>query len=232
MAKIDTVDKQEKKGATILQRQGSKIFVKPKKPVSLVMLSSGIDSIYALVKLLTETDDHVLVHHVHIINNEGRHEIEALRTRKIINWCKDNYRAFRYSESTINHNGFKNFGFDIMSVAFEAGMVCRSFHEANRYPVSKLLTGWCAEEEPYPGRAPHVKAVVAANCFPCEPPKFFFFDRVTKLEEARFLPRELVEMSWTCRRPVKVENEEFEECGKCQSCEVMQPVRENCLYQR
>ncbi|MBL4807719.1 MAG: hypothetical protein JKY31_10575 [Rhodobacteraceae bacterium] len=211
-------------GVTIRQKKGGKIFLKPARPVSLVMLSSGLDSLYALVKLLTETDDVVLVHHVHIINNENRHEIEAKRTRQLADWCRAKYRDFRYSESTINHKGFKGFGFDIMSVAFEAGMVCRSFYEANDYPVSKLLTGWCTEEESYPGRSPHVKAVVVANCFPYEPPKFFFFDRVTKMEEARYLPPALVRMSWTCRRPVISEGGEAEECGKCPSCEVMEPI--------
>jgi 7-cyano-7-deazaguanine synthase in queuosine biosynthesis len=210
---------------SVCQSQGSKIFLKPKKQVSLVMLSSGLDSLYVLVKLLTETDDIVLVHHVQIINNENRHEIEAERTRRIIDWCRRKYRGFRYSESIINHNGFQGFGFDIMSVAFEAGMVCRSFYLANKYPVSKLLTGWCAEEEPYPGRPAHVRAVVTANCFPFEPPRFFYFDRVSKMEEAQYLPPELVDMSWTCRRPV-IEDGQYSECGECPSCEVMRPVRE------
>ncbi|MEH6528132.1 MAG: hypothetical protein V7723_18855 [Sneathiella sp.] len=216
--------KNSKAGVTVRQKPGGKIFLKPKKPVSLVMLSSGLDSLYALVKILTETDDIVLVHHVHIINNENRHEIEATRTRQIVDWCQKKYRRFRYSESTINHTGFTGFGFDIMSVAFEAGMVCRSFYQANNYPVSKLLTGWCTEEEPYPGRAPHVKAVVAANSFPYEPPNFFFFDRVTKMEEARYLPPELVSLSWTCRQPVMLPDGDVEECGKCASCEIMQPI--------
>lgn len=214
----------------VRQRQGGKIFLKPKKPVSLVMLSCGVDSLYVLVKLLTETDDHVLVHHVHIINNEKRHEIEATRTRQIVDWCRKKYRSFRYSESTINHTGFKGFGYDMMSVAFEGGMVCKSFYQANNYPVSKLLTGWCTEEAPDPGRFKHVQAVTAANCFPYEPPEYFFFDRVTKMEEARYLPPELVEMTWTCRRPV-VNGGNYTECGKCPSCEVMGPVRDEVLFE-
>ena len=39
---------------------------------TLVMLSGGVDSVYRLVKLLRETDDEVLAHHVHLVNIEQR----------------------------------------------------------------------------------------------------------------------------------------------------------------
>ena len=34
----------------------------------LVMFSGGIDSTHSLVELLRETDDEVLVHHIHLVN--------------------------------------------------------------------------------------------------------------------------------------------------------------------
>jgi 7-cyano-7-deazaguanine synthase in queuosine biosynthesis len=52
--------------------------------ISLMMLSGGIDSTYVLARLLRETDDEILVHHVHFLNNSNRHIPEAAACKKIV----------------------------------------------------------------------------------------------------------------------------------------------------
>ena len=68
-------------------------------PSGIVMLSGGIDSV-------SETDEKLYVHHIHIKNGEGknirRYKMEAKAVRKIIPYMKKNYRDFHYSESTID----------------------------------------------------------------------------------------------------------------------------------
>ena len=70
------------------------------------MLSGGIDSAYSLKKVLSETNEKLYVHHIHIKNNEGsdvkRYKMEAKALRKIVPYMKKNFRDFHYSESTID----------------------------------------------------------------------------------------------------------------------------------
>lgn len=50
---------------------------------NLVMLSGGVDPTACLVWALTETDEPVHVHHMHLINWEGRYEVEANACNRI-----------------------------------------------------------------------------------------------------------------------------------------------------
>ena len=193
--------------------------------VSLVMFSSGIDSAYTLVKLLAETKHRVLVHHIHFINDEGRFEVEAARSREIIQQCEKLYRPFFYSESSIDHRQFPFFGYDIISVGFEAGIVAHSYQFSNDRMIDGWTIGTCTEEGHWNERFKHAKACCAANCFPHEAPPFFMLPMVTKKEEMESLPKEVLDLCWTCRWPVKKENE-FQECGQCKTCLLMKEVRE------
>ena len=192
---------------------------------SLVMFSSGIDSAYTLVKLLTETNHRVLVHHIHLINDEGRYEIESERARAIIEACRKRYRPFFYSESGIDHRKFPFFGFDIVSVGFEAGVVAHSYLLDRKEKLGGWTIGTCLEEGHREDRFQFVKACCAANCFPYPAPPFFMLPLVSKKAETKALPEEILELCWTCRRPVKTEKG-FRECGECQTCQLMQEIRE------
>ncbi len=55
----------------------------------LVMLSGGLDSTACLVWALTETNEPVHVHHMHLVNWEGRHDVEAEACSRIIAYCLD-----------------------------------------------------------------------------------------------------------------------------------------------
>ncbi len=220
----ETENNEDNSVIRITQKRGGRISVRPKRLTTLVMFSGGIDSIYTLVKVLRETDDEVLVHHIHMVNQEGRHKIEAERARKIVKWCEENIREVKYSESGVDHRGFLFFGYDIVTVGFEAGIVCHSYFASQNRMPDRWAIGACSEEPHWMERWTHVKACLAANCFPQEPPKTLRFPIIPKLDEIRYLPAELVEMAWTCRTPV-VENGEHTECGKCQTCELMIKVR-------
>jgi len=192
--------------------------------VSLVMFSSGIDSAYTLVKLLSETKHHVLVHHIHFINDEGRYEVEAARTHRIIKECEKRYRPFFYSESAIDHRKFPFFGYDIVSVGFEAGIVAHSYKVTHGKMIDGWTIGTCTEEGHREDRFQYVKACCAANCFPNRGPAFYMLPMVTKKEETEYLPSEVLDLCWTCRWPIK-DGDGFRECGECQTCLLMKEVR-------
>lgn len=201
------------------------IMVTRRPKVTLVMLSGGIDSVYSLVKLLKETKDEILVHHVDLINQEDRFRIEGKRCLEVVDYCRKNYRDFSFSQSAVDHRGFRFFGYDMVTVGFEAGIVAHSYLMAKGQPVDRWTVGTCTEEGHWEERFEHVEACVAANCFPHEPPSFFLLPMVTKREEMDYLPERLVDICWTCRTPVKTDDG-VEECGECKTCKLMIEVRQ------
>jgi hypothetical protein len=192
---------------------------------TLVMFSSGVDSTYTLLKLLTETGDDIYAHHINMVNMEARHHIERERSRAIIAWCNANIRKVKYSESTIDHRGLKWFGFDIMAVGFEAGVLAHSFQIARGKRLDRWTIGTCLEEGHDEKRFAHVLNCCAANCYPHTPPDFFLMPLVPKAEEMAWLPRPVLDLCWTCRRPVQRPDGSVEECGTCKTCQIMNGIR-------
>ena len=189
----------------------------PRPSVTLVMVSGGVDSVYTLWTLLTETDDTILVHHINLANADGRHSVEALRSRQIADHLSARVRPFNYSESTIDHRGLAWFGYDIVAVGFEAGVIAHSYLRNQHRPVDRWTIGTCREEGHWHGRFHHVEACCAANCFPHPPPAFFLLPPIPKQEQIERLPEDLVALTWGCRRPV-LTHRGIEACGVCMTC--------------
>ena len=211
-------------GALETRSQGDRILIERRRRATLVMFSGGIDSTYTLAKLLRETDDEILVHHIHLVNPEGRHLVEAKACARIVDYCRTHFRDFSFSESAIDHRGFRFFGYDMISVGFEAGIVAQSYLAARERMPDRWTVGSCTEEGSNPDRWPHVLACFAANCFPFDPPRYFNLPIVPKAEEMAYLPPALLDLVWTCRTPRRSE-EGFTECGDCKTCKLMAEVR-------
>ncbi len=196
----------------------------PAGRTTLVMLSGGIDSSYTLFKLLSESDDSLLVHHIHLVNDEGRHQVEAERCAAIVGWCQENLRPFRFTQTLVDHRGLRFFGYDMLTVGFEAGLVCHShFLESGRMP-DRWTIGTCQEEGHNVVRFRHVEACLAANCWPEAPPPFFLLPLVGKRDEMAALPPPLLDFAWTCRRPLQTASGP-QECGVCKTCRLMAELR-------
>lgn len=193
---------------------------------TLVMFSGGVDSTYLLVKLLRETDDEVLAHHIHFFNAEGRAQVEADRSRAIIAWLQRNVRAFAYTESALDHRGLRWFGSDIMASGFEAGLVANSYRMTTGRHLDRFVHGYCTDEASQRdlfGRA-MAHACCAANCFPHPAPEFWKAPAVSKAEELAALPEPVRKLVWTCRWPVPQPGG-FGECGRCLTCRTMAIAR-------
>ena len=51
---------------------------------SLVMYAGGLDSVALLANILAGTDHHVHVHHIDIVNRDGRSEVENIAVKKTL----------------------------------------------------------------------------------------------------------------------------------------------------
>jgi 7-cyano-7-deazaguanine synthase in queuosine biosynthesis len=186
--------------------------------ITLVMLSGGLDSAYVLAKLLRETDDDVIAHHIHLITNAGRHEPEAISCQKIIDYCQKEFRPFVYTVSTIDRRGFLFHGRDIISAAFEAGALAGSHKLATGKRLDRWTIGISLADNVEPNRFKQADSACRMNCPPDTSPEFFLLDRVSQQKIISYLPYKLYKMAWSCRFAKKDSKGEFSPCGECNSC--------------
>lgn len=197
------------------------------------MLSGGVDSLYSLHHLLTTTDDELWVHHVHLVNREGRHHAEAQACADIVAWCRAHLRPFRYTESTIDHSAFELTGRDVLSVALEAGLIAQNAWPTARKHLDRWVLGYCLEEseEVVAGqtvgtsnRRAVIETAVHVTAHPIAPPPLAKLPLIAKQLELEALPPALAALAWTCRTP-QLQAEFFVECGTCKTCLLMETVR-------
>ncbi|MCP4469658.1 MAG: hypothetical protein GY815_03045 [Gammaproteobacteria bacterium] len=198
------------------------------KRVSLVMLSGGVDSVYSLFKILNEMDDEILVHHMHLVNKENRHIIEAESCKQVMAYCRQHFGDIPYTESTVDHSMFSVFGFDSFIVSYMAGVVARNHAEQTGKRISRWIWGYCIEEQDSsdPAHYEQLENICAVSSYPFEPPvRECISPILSKAGQADYMPEELVHASWSCRSPVWTAQGP-QECGVCHTCKVMIPIRD------
>ena len=114
---------------------------------TLIPLSGGIDSTYALVKYLRETDDAIVCLHVCMANREQRWQAEELAVGHILTFLKEQDRPFQYERSVLDRRQISNFGLDVISVTLHVGAACRGLLERKGVRVSRWFFGMCRDEE-------------------------------------------------------------------------------------
>ena len=188
--------------------------------VTVVTLSGGIDSTHDLWKLATTTDHVILAHHVNIVNKEDRSDVERICARRIADYVSNTCRPVLYSESTVDHRGFSWYGYDVMEVGFEVGVRSNSYLFDNNRTVDHWTMGHCEEEGGWSSRWQHVKACLAASCYPHLPPEFLPLPILKKAAEIAELPEELMRLTWYCRRPI-VTRSGYRTCNACKTCRIV-----------
>ena len=198
---------------------------------TLVMLSGGLDSTYVLCRLLAETDDEIVAHHVALMNIEGRWQVEAERVPRILCAARRVWgRGAQLTHSRVDRRGLDFYGIDMMTVGFEAGLAAMAWawRGDGRLP-DRWTIGTCAEEGHNEGRFVHVAACCAANCWPHEPPRFeLLLPLKTKAEQLAWLPPEIAALTWSCRRPrinPDAAGRQWLECGQCKTCQQLAAAR-------
>jgi len=184
------------------------------------MFSGGLDSTAALYKLLTGSDDALRVHHVHMINREGRARAESDASAAIIEWCRANCRAFQYSESTIDFAGLQAIPIDYITVAYAACQVAIDTPGCTRIAVGSL-----ARDTDIVNRSARQRRVFETlyECYRARKLGEKHVEWVTpvfncsKTEIAALVPSEIRYMTWSCRRPVAAPGG-YRPCGTCKAC--------------
>jgi 7-cyano-7-deazaguanine synthase in queuosine biosynthesis len=190
------------------------------------MFSGGLDSTAMLVKLLSESDDELRVHHIRMANKEGRDGAEQRAVESIVAWCGDRYRPFRYSESGLDFRGLEAIPIDYLSIAFVACQVAIDTPGCNRVAVASL-----ARDTDIENRSARQRRVFDAmyECYRYrklgEPHVDWIYPvyHATKQALARSLPRALAALTWSCRRPVQ-RGAEWHPCGACKACLARQGI--------
>jgi 7-cyano-7-deazaguanine synthase in queuosine biosynthesis len=194
---------------------------------TLAMFSGGLDSTAMLVQLLTETDEPLRVHHIHMQNAEGRSGAEQAATEAIVAFCRARYRPFGYSESGLDFRGLEAIPIDYISIAFVACQVAIDTPGCRRIAVGSL-----ARDTDIENRSARQRQVFDTMyaCYRArklgEPSVEWVYPvyRRGKDELAASLPRELLELTWSCRRPVR-EGSRYRPCGACKACLARSTIR-------
>jgi 7-cyano-7-deazaguanine synthase in queuosine biosynthesis len=187
---------------------------------TLAMLSGGLDSTAMVVKLLTETDDELRVHHIRLANREGRADAEEQAVRRIVQECARRYRSFRYSESGLDFTALEAIPIDYMAVAYVACQVAIDTPGCNRIAVGTLAGD---TDEVNRSRRQRQVFAVMHDCYRArrlgEPQVEWIYPvhALGKPELARLLPGELLALTWSCRRPLRV-GSGYAACGNCKAC--------------
>ena len=187
---------------------------------TLVMFSGGLDSTAMLVKLLEQSEAPLRVHHIRMANREHRAEAEQAAVERIVAWCASRYRPFRYSESALDFRELEAIPIDYVCIAFVACQVAIDTPGCNRVAVAAL-----ARDTDIENRSARQRRLFE-SLYDCYRARKLGEERVdwiypvyhaAKRELADSLPRELLDMTWSCRRPLR-DGDNWRACGACKAC--------------
>ena len=186
------------------------------KRKTLVMVSGGIDSIGALWLLLNETDDELIIQHIKIKNFENRWEPELSAFTSCTEYMKNSCREFTCLPSITYESGdWQPWIYDNATCAFYGAEIVRHCR-ADRMVTGRIQT----EDSTVRGKILITRALrifyATLGDYPAEwdmPYRHFekrdWFDKV---------PQELIDLTFTCRRPTKQDDGSWKVCGECVSC--------------
>lgn len=194
------------------------------------MFSGGIDSTGVLHQLITNpkyVDHPLIVHHIHIWNRENRAMAEAEAVKTILGYYKNNTsRKFLVTESTFNTTGFaplksNRFPFDMDVCAFFSANICAARKEIDFVAMGRTKTDVDAGGDNFMMRMKRAQAIFKSVMMlekTTMPEYIFPVVEFTKKEIWEFLPEEVRNSTWWCRRPIYEEGKKPKACGNCQTC--------------
>jgi len=186
------------------------------------MFSGGLDSTASLLHVLQNSDEYgdILVHHIQIENMENRWPAEAKAVAQVLDYMRiHTSTAFIYSSSKINTPRLGNhFLLDTEIISFLTGYM------TSRDPlITKVIIGATATDFQMTGADSTRRGKAIHNAFFDDGEdhsamvKDYPLKDMTKEEIYESLPKDLVGLTWSCRRPVYVDGIPTE-CGECKTC--------------
>ncbi len=185
---------------------------------SVVMYSGGLDSVALLANILAETDHHVHVHHIDIVNREGRSAAENIAVEKTLDYIREEYRDFDYSSSRNEFNIGLGGGTDLQLTLFTAGRLTTALEGM----VDMIFTGHI--QPPFWELSEGAAVLNAIFIQRKQKPEWLWpFSKIDgpfgmrKVHIWESIPPELAQMTWSCRRPVAVDGD-IQVCDDCHAC--------------
>lgn len=201
------------------------------KEVILVPISGGLDSTYMLWHFLTNTSYDIHAHHISL--RAGwiqRWMAEDEVIPKIVEYCKG-IRNFEYSTSLFSCN-LNNTTKDSDVVFTIASRVASTISKTYGVKVT-LATGVCLDDMEHDNNRERVETIngnlwkalvdsvttIKENNVDINPELYrvLLDEKVSKQDMVDRMPRELTDLTWSCRIPVRV-GDTLSECGECTSC--------------
>lgn len=178
------------------------------KPKILVMFSGGLDSTGVLYRLMKSKEE-LLVHHLYLSNKENRAEAESFAVKNVVDYMKK-IREFSYTESYHEYPSYNgNFMWDSDLYNFVAGTICASAKTIAEVAIGRTKSDTALDRSE---RGTKILNILSPNV-----KKIFPVGEMTKKEIYEMLPKELRELTWSCRTPIYKENN-IEMCKRCKTC--------------
>jgi 7-cyano-7-deazaguanine synthase in queuosine biosynthesis len=178
----------------------------------LLMFSGGLDSTGVFWKLLNNNRK-IHVHHMNLRNVERRALAESKSVRDIVNYMSK-LGKFAYSESTHQYPVFnRNFIWDSDLTSFMAGNICLACPWIKEVALGLTASDNSAAISQRIERANKMFSLFAPNSV-----KTYPIRDLTKKQIYEMLPKDLRELTWSCRVPSYSEEGVPSACGKCQTC--------------
>lgn len=175
---------------------------------TLLMFSGGIDSTYvAYDYLINNPNKTLLMHHIHLINRENRAECERNSVKKILTYFQNhNITNYTYTESTFDYGSLPFIIYDIEIVAFIMYVILRN--PANSR-IDRILLPYYMNQSPFRYKQ-HNGILATLN----KSLNFIYpIKDMQKKDVMDKLPKDLLDLTWFCRRPIN--NQPCNECITC-----------------
>ncbi len=194
----------------------------------LLMFSGGLDSTGALWNLLQDPKNKLHLHHLHLVNPTKRSGAETLAIKNILTYLYKTYSNIKYSESYHEYSYYS-----YLTKLVGTNKVMLNQHIISDSDMYNFIAGticWCL---------PHIKQVAIGRTKSDENPevidratrgnkllelfapnveKIYPIGHLSKKEIYNSLPQELRDMTWSCRTPICIDENTFNECKKCKTC--------------
>ena len=190
---------------------------------ALLMLSGGIDSTYCMYQALTAGRS-LAVHHIHLVNREGRSDAERRAVSQILRWFRrKGLTNFTYTESTFDYGTVRHIAKDYAVYSLMIGILLqdpryrdiKSFIHPRHSDAFNLRKGQTFESASRRANSvlTGVSKLVANREIGMELP----IVGMTKKQVIEACPPDLLRLTWYCRRPRK-SGSVFYPCNSCFTC--------------
>lgn len=190
---------------------------------TLLMLSGGIDSALCMYQALTAGRD-LAVHHIRLVNHEGRQDVEDAATSKIVAWHRQNgLDGFTFTRSTFDYGTLR---FIVKDAAVWAFLIAVVLADPKNRDIGRVIIprhldafGHVADPARAAARSDRLLAgmtqLVAGRVPEFEHP----IGQFRKPAIIAATPPDLLACCWWCRKP-----QSGRPCHRCITCVQVDPV--------